>query len=190
MFLGFSFASFLFVNKRGMKHVFIYASFAIVLYLRRDLLFNFAPMFLLLLFLLNHLEIKKVLILGVVLLSISSVVASVSFAQGNPQMFLVRDLVSGTTIITAGLLLPKSHKDYALAATLGLFAIFFYSYANLSSPLVQVSMPFACLSLLPYLYFSVIRRYFEGSLAYRATGRVLRFMVKRFNLKYQWLPYP
>jgi len=184
---GFSLSTWLFVNKEGYKHALIYTLFCIVLYFNESLFMNIAPIFLLVILLLNPTEIKGSLIFALVLVALSATNSSVAIAQtysGNVQdVFLLRDLTAGTSAITAMVFVLPTHKDYPISLTFCLFAICFYSYANPYSPLVQVAFPFACLSLIPYLCMTVINNYSEGSIAYRLQLRILRTIARRLKIK-------
>lgn len=182
MLLGMSLASWLFVNKQGYKYALVYTLFSLIVYTERSLFFNTAPILLLILFLLNPKEIKGALIFGVTLMTVSAVAAAYSLTQERYDVFLVRDIASGMSIASAGMFLLPSHKDYSSALTLTLFSACFYSYANPLSPLIQVSLPFACLSLIPYLGMTVINNHFEGSFAHIYLTKALRALAKRLKI--------
>jgi len=182
MLLGLSLASWLFVNRQGYKFVLVYTLFSLAIYIDIDLFLYLVPLLLLLIFYLNPTEIRGVLILGVTLVTIAAVTSITTLADGSYNVFLVRDLTSGTSIATASLLILPKHRDYALALTFGLFAIFFYSFANQYSPFLRVSLPFACLSLLPYLGMTVIGKHFEGSLAHRYLTKALKKLAIRLKV--------
>lgn len=183
MLLGFSLATWLFVNKEGYKHVGIYTAFALCLYFRQDAFFNIVPLFLLTILLFNPTEIRGSLIFVATLMTITTVTSVTALVQGDYNMFFLRDLTSGSSFIAASIFIFPKHKDYSLALTFTLFAMFFYSYGNPYSPFIQIAWPFACLSLIPYLGMTVIHNHFEGSIAHKYMTKALKHMAKKLKIK-------
>jgi len=184
MLLGFSLGSWLFVNKQGYKYVLVYTLFSVIIYLDNDSFLYAVPLLLLLIFYLNLTEIRGVLIFGVILMTIAAVISITTFADKSYNMFLVRDMSSGASVTVAALFLIPKHKDISIAITFGMFALFFYSYSNplSSSTMATISLPFACLSLLPYLGMTVIGKHFEGSFAHRQLTRLLKKLAIRLKV--------
>jgi len=174
--LGASIALILITNRSGLKYILLYVMFALRLHYEIGDMVYITSLFLLLLVLIDEVEIRGLIILGIVSLTASAVYGIVSLVSiytenpAQPDIIAIKNYTVYSTIIVGLVYLLPKHRNILLGCTLIIFSVFFYSYFNSAIPfkyLRPVSFPFACLSLIPYLGVTIIGKHYEGSLAQR-----------------------
>lgn len=174
--LASSIAMLLATNKKGLLCVALYVAFSYRLNTVETNIIYIASIFIYTLVFQSKVEIRGMLIGAITLMTISTTYAFICLARVYgpssvpPDIFLLRDLTAFSALFTGLVYLIPKHRHTALAYTLIVFAIFFYSYSNPIFPfkyLRVVSHPFAVLSLLPYLGITIITHHYNGSLIQR-----------------------
>jgi len=166
IFAGLSIVALLLINKRGLRQLVWYSIFAAVILYDRQLWYQSVSMLLTLLVIFRNGKITPALALSALLLGISAIIGLSYFIYEWNYFMVYKESLSIACIGSMIILATEGKRNYVFIAQLFIFNIFWSAYASPGNPLIQISMPMACLSLLLYPYMYVITVRFKGSIIY------------------------
>jgi len=178
-----SFVALLLINKRGLRQLIWYSLFAIVIWYDRQLWWQAVSVLLTLLVVFRNGKITPALAFSALLLGTSSLIGLSSLIYKWNYFLIYKESLSIACLASAVILATEGKRNYVFIAQLFIFNIFWSAYASPGNPLVNISMPMACLSLLLYPYMYVITVRFKGSIAYIIIQYLRHFFFRQPFMK-------
>jgi len=183
IFAGLSFVALLLINRKGLRQLIWYSLFAVIIWYDRQLFYQSVSVLLTLLVIFRNGKITSALAFSALLLGASTIIGLSPYIYKWSYFLIYKESLSIACIGSMIILATEGKRNYVFIAQLFIFNIFWTAYAQPNNPLIQISMPMACLSLLLYPYMYVITVRFKGSIAYIIIQYLRHFFFRQPFMK-------